>query len=303
MNRDQSISPGWEGAASPETHITHLPVRRFRIWAIVIACLTGLSCAGAQAPQPDSLRFALTGSTHPESPFTGRNEALPALFIKINADNPVFVVHLGDIILGGKEWMGITEKDLDRQFRDFRQYAYALNPVLFTVKGEKDLLNTSADNYHRHTGRKAWYSFNYGNCHFIVLDTCDPSPCAMGDAQKKWLAADLKRYRRHPAIFVFTHHPPELSGRTKGDTGDDPDTCPSLAGLHDLFKEYPVRAVISGHRQVFLEEKKDKILYVTAGCEFAGRAGKAQPRRRDANQYYLVDFTGGEITVHPGRID
>lgn len=271
--------------------------------AIVIACLAGLSCAGAQPAAPDGLRFALTGSTFPESPFTGKNEALPALFRRINEDNPVFVVHLGDIILGGKDWMGIADKDLDRQFRDFRESAYALNPVLFTVKGEKDVLNTSAANYYRHTGRKAWYSFNYGNCHFIVLDTCDPAACVMGDAQKRWLKADLKRYRHHPAIFVFTHHPLVKNPKVEEDNGDDPGSCVALAGLHDIFREYPVRAVISGHQGAFFEEKKDKILYVTAGCDFAGRAGKTQPRKRDALQYYLVDFTGGAMTIQQKKLD
>lgn len=274
-----------------------------RTGAIVIASIMLFSCAGSQGSVPAGLRFALTGSTSPESPFIGKNEALPALFRRINEDNPVFVAHLGDIIHGGRDWMGITEKDLDRQYRDFRDAAYALNPILFTVKGEKDVLNSSAANYHRHTGRKAYYSFNYGNCHFIVLDTCDPSPCAMGNAQAKWLKADLRRYRRHPAIFIFSHHPLVKNPKADETGGDDPGYCGSLAGLHDLFREYPVKAVMSGHQGGFFEEKKDKILYVTAGCDFAGRAGKGQPKRKDANQYYLVDFTGGEVTIQQKKLD
>ena len=173
---------------------------------LLLFAARALSCAGAVEREPVGLRFAVIGNTFAQSPFIGQNVSLPGLFERINGDNPAFVVHLGDIIHGGKEWMGIKPLDLNRQFRDFREAAYSLKPVLFTARGEKDLLGTSSEIYTTHMRRKAYYSFNYGNVHFIVLNTSDPEPCVVGDAQIQWLKGDLKRYRKHPAIFVFTHH-------------------------------------------------------------------------------------------------
>jgi len=210
-------------------------------------------------------------------------------------------VHLGDIIHGGKSWMGIAAKDLERQYRDYREATYALNPLLFTVKGEKDQLDDRADQYTRHTGRKSWYSFNYGSLHFIVLDTCDPAPCAMSPAQMTWLKTDLRRYRRHPAVFVFAHHPLVKNPREGAD--DDSADCRKLAPLHDLFAKYPVKAVFSGHQGAFFEEKKDKILYVTAGSDFAGLSAKSQARRRDANQYYIVEYLNDAVAIRAGKLD
>ncbi len=270
----------------------------------LIVCAAGvLSCAGAVGREPVGLRFAIMGNTFAQSPFIGKNESLPGLIKRVNEDNPAFVVHLGDIIHGGREWMGIKATDLDRQFRDFREAAYSLRPVLFTVKGEKDLLGTSAERYSAHMKRSAYYSFNYGNVHFIVLDTCDPEPCTMGDKQINWLKKDLRRYKDYPAIFMFTHHPIHKETGTDTDGSDEPRVCDSLEHLHDIIKEYPVTAVISGHLYNFSETKKDKVLYVSAGIELAGSQGKNHPSRRDAFQYYLFDFDKGVMSVTPKRID
>lgn len=269
----------------------------------LLAAISGLcSCAGAPEAYRGRLRFALTASTFPESPFIGKNEALPALFQKLNEENPLFLVHAGDIVHGGKSWMGIAPKDLERQYRNFREASFAFRPLLFTVKGEKDVLDDNGEQYSRHMGRKFWYSFNYGPLHFIVLDTCDPVPCSMGPAQMAWLKTDLRRYRRHPAIFVFAYHPPGKSPVESGANDENAD-CPGLAPLHGLFLKYPVKAVFTGRGGAFFEEKKDKILYVSAGCDFAGLSSRSGARRRGANQYYIVEYRDDELTIREGKLD
>ena len=44
-----------------------------------------------------------------------------------------------------------------------------LRPILHILAGEKDLYNGSLELFNQYTGEKLFYSFNYGNAHFILL--------------------------------------------------------------------------------------------------------------------------------------
>jgi hypothetical protein len=55
-------------------------------------------------------------------------------------------------------------------------------------------------------GRERWYSFDWGDVHFVALDTE-----RMGPAQALWLDADLAANRR-PWTVVYGHRPPYSSG-------------------------------------------------------------------------------------------
>lgn len=54
-----------------------------------------------------------------------------------------------------------------------------------------------------------WYSFDYGNAHFVVLDS-NAGDDVIAGAQADWLEADLAAVDREvtPWVFAFHHHPP-----------------------------------------------------------------------------------------------
>jgi len=84
------------------------------------------------------------------------------------------------------------------------------------------------------TGDHNWYSFDYGDIHFVALDTND-----FGSAQEAWLRTDLAASDREWTV-VFGHHPPYSSG----EHGSSTDLRAKLAAI---FQEHPVDLVLSGH--------------------------------------------------------
>jgi hypothetical protein len=67
------------------------------------------------------------------------------------------------------------------------------------------------------SGTEAYYSFDYGNIHFICLESheTDRSP---GGAMLSWLQLDLADTLQE-WIIAFWHHPPYSKGRHDSDTG------------------------------------------------------------------------------------
>ncbi|HMA38345.1 MAG TPA: metallophosphoesterase, partial [Chloroflexia bacterium] len=90
-----------------------------------------------------------------------------------------------------------------------------------------------------HTTR--YYAFNYGNAHFIALDSeeaFDPT-----SAQYSWLLADLASPAAQTATwrFAFFHQPPYSSGYGHGSSYMLRETW------SPLFERYGVDVVFSGH--------------------------------------------------------
>jgi hypothetical protein len=63
---------------------------------------------------------------------------------------------------------------------------------------------------------EAYYSFDYGNIHFVVLDSFETSRAPNG-AMLTWLANDLAATNQ-PWIIAYFHHPPSTIGSHNSDT-------------------------------------------------------------------------------------
>jgi hypothetical protein len=66
------------------------------------------------------------------------------------------------------------------------------------------------------SGTEAYYSFDYGNIHFICLDSQDSDRSPDG-AMLMWLRHDLES-TRHDWIIAFWHHPPYSKGSHTSET-------------------------------------------------------------------------------------
>lgn len=269
----------------------HIAVKAFLV--SVIAAF--FSCATIPTGDPGAFRFIITGNTYAESPFKGRNMRVNPVVRAINRDNPVFVVHIGDMIFGGHDWMGIKRGDITRQYSDFHENITCLRPLLFTVKGEMDLLDGSDEFYRKYTGRKSWYSFNYGALHCIVLDSCGGEDPGIHGKQLQWLKKDISQFRNAPGIIVFIHHPVFTS-----DSDTDPDfIVKNPDELHNILKQYPVTAVFSGHGKTYSRITRDSIQYIVAGCSFIPPGTGNRNSGPASYTYYIADYSRGAITVQP----
>ncbi len=85
--------------------------------------------------------------------------------------------------------------------------------------------------------REKYYSFDWGNAHFVALDT--NQDYTVGSTQHNWLVSDLRNSSR-PWTFVFFHHPPYSSGLTSS-------VHRVRQHLVPVFEAYGVDVVLNGH--------------------------------------------------------
>jgi hypothetical protein len=93
------------------------------------------------------------------------------------------------------------------------------------------------------SGTEAYYSFDYGNIHFIVLDSFDSSRSPTG-AMMSWLAADAAATNRD-WIVAYWHHPPYSKG------SHDSDSSSGLREMREnalpILEAAGVDLVLAGH--------------------------------------------------------
>jgi hypothetical protein len=104
-------------------------------------------------------------------------------------------------------------------------------------------LPTNAEAGGMASGTEKYYSFDYGNIHFICLDSMTSDRSASGP-MATWLRADLASSTRQWTI-AFWHHPPYSKG------SHDSDTDPILAEMRQNFlpilEDAGVDLVLAGH--------------------------------------------------------
>lgn len=249
---------------------------------IIIQC----SCSSSQMMDAQPIRFVVTSNTSPDSPYEEFNPQLTNTLLSINKENPVFTMHCGNIIHGGSSIMGINVIDIEKQFQQFFKFAKKLNCILFTACGPLDTYNDSTAIYTKFTGKDAWYSFNYGTNHFIVLYSTSKKTLSISDKQLSWLKEDLKKHS-HAHIFVFSYFLPDIQ-RTKQQFAND-----SHQKLHELLSQYTVKAFF-GVTGLTQPVTIGTIQYIPVPCD-----NSYTNKYKKAIRYYVVDFDGQYITVVP----
>jgi hypothetical protein len=103
--------------------------------------------------------------------------------------------------------------------------------------------------------REQWYSFDYGNTHFVCLD----SNALDSTEQLAWLESDLARAAGEAQwIFVAFHHAVYSSGRH----GSHYDT---MLEWVDAFERYGVDIVFNGHDHIYERSFSNGIWYIVTG--------------------------------------
>lgn len=149
--------------------------------------------------------------------------------------------------------VGNHDYDIYPKTQDYPDMAYYQSFTLPT-KGELGGLAS---------GSEAYYSFDYGNTHFICLDSYawgkDNKRIFDGPSdQLTWLKNDLKATKQKWKV-VFFHYPPYTKGTY--DSDKVPDLINLRAILPKVFDEYQVDLVMTGHSHVFERSKPLKNHY------------------------------------------
>jgi hypothetical protein len=150
-------------------------------------------------------------------------------------------------------------------------------PVFFGI--EKELLRQTAffpalGNHERHTPLfaeffdrpKPYYSFEWGNAHFAVIDSDIGSVSSQDVEQKaywaeetRWLEEDLKAHQAADYRFVAAHHPPITAVSSR--QGDNPH----MIALMPMFEKYRVSAGLFGHDHNYQHYLKNGVHYIGSG--------------------------------------
>lgn len=242
-----------------------------------------------------SFTFAVLGDSKvlPEKPHYHNNVILLDLLKSINKDDPDFTIYVGDgPDLGGPISYMIS----------FREIMNKLKNPWYPVIGNHELSGGAAPDGRDGDGennfvkvfedrlplkdlqgnRVSYYSFDYMNSHFIVLDTAwqdskghKKNKLYPGNAQWEWLSQDLESARlKSMHIFLFGHEPPllpnkhELAENSKRFNSiyrtfwDDPK---AVEDFIQLCQKYRVDAVFSGHFHGYLDFKNDETTHIITG--------------------------------------
>jgi hypothetical protein len=101
------------------------------------------------------------------------------------------------------------------------------------------------------SGTEAYYSFDYGNIHYVSLDS-DDTPRDIGSPMLTWLEKDLKESKSSWKI-VFLHHPPYTKGTH--DSDKDMDSRGRMIEVREnilpILEKHGVDLVLSGHSHVY----------------------------------------------------
>ncbi len=170
---------------------------------------------------------------------------------------PDFVLHTGDLVADGND--------------------SAMWPIFFDI--ERELLRHTAffpslGNHERNSREyyeffrvdTPYYSFNWGNGHFIILNSDIGNAASSAHAretfwaeQTRWFAEDLAANQKADFRFVIAHHPP-FSAVARRQDGN-----PWMTALVPLFEKYRVSAGFFGHDHNYQHYLKNGVHYIVTG--------------------------------------
>jgi hypothetical protein len=172
------------------------------------------------------------------------------------------------LMLGDNAYLTGTDSEYTNAL--FNQYPTILrNTVLWPVPGNHDYQGTPPDSsspvtetgpyYDAFTlptlgeaggvasGTETHYSFDYGNIHFVALNTYKVD-VSTSSAVYTWVAADLAATNQD-WIIVYNHFPPYSKGSRNSD--DQIDMIRMRENFNPLFEQAGVDIVLTGHSHVY----------------------------------------------------
>ena len=161
---------------------------------------------------------------------------------------PALVLHVGDMIVGYTE----SRDKLMEQWKRFKEQIAPLTMPFYPAPGNHDVTTTFTETVYQEIWgpNSLYYGVIYRNTRFIFLDTfLKGSSETITEEQLEWLQGELEQNKNTRHIFITFHSPLHLSGEYDWEP------------VHALLKQYPVRAVFTGHSHVFDHLERDGIRY------------------------------------------
>ena len=95
------------------------------------------------------------------------------------------------------------------------------------------------------SGTEAYYSFDYGDVHFVCLDSYD-SPRGISGSMMTWLESDLADNDK-TWVIAFWHHPPYSKGSHDSDSAGEVQMTEMRQNFLPVLEAWGVDLVLTGH--------------------------------------------------------
>ncbi len=252
----------------------------------------------AWAQEEREFSFAVFGDCRPagQLPYSAVLERLAA---DIGEKAPAFVIGVGDYIDGSSN---------QRRVRwEYNQFFAAIEPMqsrqavpVAFAPGNHDILGLRAnEEIFKELFGHLRFSFNYGGCHFIILNTEERGrEGRIAGEQLQWLKQDLAAYKDARFTFVAFHQP---LFPVDGHVGESCDAYPQQRdALHSLFVQQGVDCVFVGHEHLYNHQEKDGVHYFITGG--GGAPLYAEPERGGFHHSLLVRVSARSYRVTIRRL-
>jgi len=170
---------------------------------------------------------------------------------------PDFAIQSGDLVENGEDsslWP--IYFDIEREL--LRQIAF------FPVLGNHE--RNTRDFYEFFQATTPYYAFNWGNAHFMVINSDIANSAANKKAreafwteQTKWLEEELQDSQNAEYRVVVAHHPPFSAVSSRQGAN------PEMRALAPMFEKYHVSIAFFGHDHNYQRNLQNGINYVISG--------------------------------------
>lgn len=261
------------------------------------------------ASAPNAFSFAVIGDTKVFSA-NNPNGNLEKAVKSIEKQNPNFAFIMGDIVSscdGGSKCEG--------KYNDWKSVMGSLLSKTYEVVGNHDRTGGSGADavwqkeFNLPTNGPAGfseltYSFDYGNSHFVVLNSEKPKEHIVNDVQRAWLERDLAANKKENTFVFFHEFAYQVSQNSKD--GLDAETGERDA-LWNILKKHNVKYVFNGHAHLFSEKKIGNIYQIVEGdtdstdddFPLAGFADYAYKGKA----FSVVQVDGGKVNLKLYSVD
>ncbi|MGH9341910.1 MAG: phytase [Acidobacteriota bacterium] len=224
--------------------------------------------SGSDASPDRTFRTAVRADSPFHFVYYGDNKNGPHMHrtnaARISSEDPYLVLQCGDLVNRGdvySQW----ERLFFTPARDLIDHV----PIYPTLGNHE----RNAEHYFEYfslpgeaSGTESWYSFDYGNVHFVILNS-NPNFMKEGSEQLDWLVQDLQGSRASWK-FVSFHHPPFTAGGNYYTSR----RLELKRLLHPIFERHGVDIVFNGHdhnyersRPIASREGRRPVTYIVNG--------------------------------------
>src|SRR5437870_1872815 len=227
-----------------------------------------------------------------------------AIAQRILAESPSLVLHTGDVVYNPGGTPGTTIDLYQRNY--FNYYYQTMSSVpFFPSLGNHDYGPSAAPYLAIHAlptenvpfaDRHKYYSYDWGNVHFISLDGHESLERAVnsGGPMLQWLENDLRSTRQFWRIVYF-HYPPYAAGPNM----NDPHSALVRQHIVPILEAYGVQVVLTGHEHSYQRSQPlRKSAFVTAdvGTNYISSGGGGALLYPVYDNYPIAAF--GKSTFH-----